>query len=495
MIPDDSASVPLLAQAARGYRSTVFSQAVRLVCKAVSVVVLARLVSPADHGLFAMAASVVLILSLFRDFGFGVIAMQAPSLSAGLQATLFQFQVGLGVLLAGVTVVLTPAAAGFFHESRLPPLLAVMGVSFIFIGLGAWPRIFLARELRYPELNRLESLGSVLGTIAMLVAGYWGGGAYSFAAFLVVSEAVMTAEAWRVCGWRPRAPARWGELLALWRTSGQLAGYNLLSFFLTQIDTLLMGKWFGATALGFYNRAGQLLQLPTIHLATPFTQVLMLTLSRLGPTSPAYARHARATANVIAHCTLPLAVLCLVLPEETLRLVLGAAWPDAAPLLRWLAVSAAVNFLTATVYALCIAPGNSGRLTLIAAVSLPVTLLGLWLGRSSGPAGLAAGAATANVCLLVPRLWWATRGTVVHLRDFAPAFIGPLGVAVVFAAGLWTGRALAADAAWLPRLAVAVFGGLAASALCTVLWPRARAELQYVWTHLPLRRPPAEPVN
>ena len=103
--------------------------------------------------------------------------------------------------------------------------------------------------------------------------------------------------------------------------------------------------------------------------------------------------------------------------------------------------------------------------------------------------------ATANVCLLVPRLRWATRGTVLHLRDFATAFIGPLGVAVVFAAGLWTGRALAADAAWLPRLTVAVLGGLAAKALCAALWPRVRAELQYVWTHLPLRRKPAAPVN
>src|SRR3954462_9496383 len=72
-----AASESTLTRAASGYRATLVSQGVRLACKIVGVVVLARLVSPAEHGVFAMAASVMFFFVLFRDFGLTAAAIQA----------------------------------------------------------------------------------------------------------------------------------------------------------------------------------------------------------------------------------------------------------------------------------------------------------------------------------------------------------------------------------------------------------------------------------
>jgi hypothetical protein len=140
---------------------------------------------------------------------------------------------------------------------------------------------------------------------------------------------------------------------------------------------------------------------------------------------------------------------------------------------------------------LCLASGHAKRLTQLTLLSLPVTLLGLWLGRDHGPAGLAAGLAGANLCLLLPRLGWAAHGTPMRLRDYADAFAGPLGVAAVFAGGLLAGGQWARDLDFLPRLVVTGLGGAAAFGLCVLAWPRVQRELGSLRHHLPFGRGPA----
>jgi O-antigen/teichoic acid export membrane protein len=104
----------VLDKATRGHRSVLLSQGLKLACKLVSVLLLARLVAPSEHGLFAMASSVILLLALFRDAGLGAAAVQARALDEVQLNTLFWCHLGLGCLLAAGTVALAPYAARFF---------------------------------------------------------------------------------------------------------------------------------------------------------------------------------------------------------------------------------------------------------------------------------------------------------------------------------------------------------------------------------------------
>lgn len=483
-------AAPVLARANAGYLSTLLTQGVRVACKLAGLVVLARLVSPADHGVFAMAASFTLLLSLLRDGGTGVAAIQAPHLGEGQQTALLQLHVLLGFVLAGATWILAPSVATFYRSPELVPLLHLMSAGFVINGLNAWPRNLLGRDLRFGELNRLETVGAAAGTLAMIVAAWLGAGAAAFAWFLLISEAVMGLLAWTWCGWRPRTAANWREIAPLLRTGLHLTAGNFLAQLLAIADTLGFGRWLGAGALGPYNRAGQLLQQPIQLIAVPFGQVLLATLSRLGPTSPAFAPHLRDMANAIAHLTLPAAAICVALPDFIVRLVLGAAWPDAAPLLRWLALGATATLLTATVQPLCVATGRAHRLTGLAAFALATTAAALWVARDRGPSGLAGAVALANLALILPRLWWATRNSPVRLRDYAKAFAGPLIQAVALAAGLATGRWAMAAITDRTSLIVAgaLSGGMIAFALAMAARQATRVELARVRALLPSLR-------
>ena len=483
----EGAAEAVLHQAALGFRSTLLSQVVRAGCKALSVVVIARLVAPAEHGLYAMAASVTTVLLLFRDLGIGPAAVQAPDLTEEQSTTLWRLHAGLGFLLTGAILALAPVAADFYAEPRLRLLLVVMSPAAALIGLGGWPRTLLQRHLQFAAVNRLEIVAALAGTGAMIAAGAASAGAYAFAVYLLVSEAVLCVGAWRLCAWRPRQPGRWGSLRGLYAIGGHLTGFNVLNQLVQQLDTVLTGRWFGAATLGLYSRSGQLLVLPALHVATPLAQVMIATLSRLGPSSRSFVHHLRDTVNLTAHLTLPFAAVSLVLPEALIRLALGPAWLHAVPLLRWLALNAAIGYLGTSTYGLCVAAGHTRRLTVMAALALPVTWLGLWLGRDHGAAGLAAGLTGVNLALFVPRLWWGWLGTPVRLRDYAAAMAWPLLTSACLAAGLAAGRTAAGGLGWLAQTGVALAGGACAVGLAAVLLPPLRHEFRHVWSRRPRR--------
>lgn len=476
-----SATEPMLAQTARHYRVTLVSQGVRLLCKVVSVLVLARLVAPEEHGLYAMAGTVFGGLLLFRDLGLAAALVQAAELTEEQGNALRWFLPLVGAGLAVLHLALIPAAVWFFAEPRLTGLLAMLSLTFLLYGLGAFPRALLARQLRFAAINRIETTAAVLGTGAMIAAGALGAGAYAFGVFLLTVEAWAALAAWRVCGWHGRGTPRWSSLRPLFRPGTGFASSNALTYVLGQLDALLVGRWFGAAQLGPYARASQLLTLPSLHITLPLTQVTFATLSRLKPSSPGFVPHVRHCSNQIAYLTLPVAAACIALPHEIVRVVLGPGWEAAAPMLFWLAVSTAATSLAAVAQPLCLALGRTGRFTLLSFVAIPFTLLGVWLGRTHGPAGMAAGLAAANLALLLPRLLWAARDTPVRLGDFAATWAGPCSAAAAVALGL----SLATR--WLPpaspalRLCAGLAGGCAALGLLVIAWPRLRRELASIW--------------
>jgi O-antigen/teichoic acid export membrane protein len=469
----------------RDNRSTLVAQAVRLACKAVSVVVLARILTPTDHGLYAMAGSVTVFLLLFRDLGFGTAAIQAPQLDATQRATLGWIHVGLGGVLTLLTLALAPAAVWFYAAPEVGPLLQVMSVSFLLMGAGGFIRSQLVRELRFSEINRVETIAAIGGTAAMIAAGAAGAGAFAFAVFLLVSELLITVLAWRAWRWRPAAIFDLRSVRPLLQTGADLTVYNVLSHCTAQLDTLAVGQAFGPRVLGLYNRSALLLALPHLHVASPLTQVALASLSRLGGLAAQFREQACRTVTVIAYGTLPLAAVSVAVPGEILRLVLGEQWPGAAPILRWLAVSSALLGVTIMAYGINVAAGRTRQLVWTTAAALPCTIAAILVALPHGAVAVASSLAITHAVLAVPRLYWTLRGSPVTLTDYLGALALPLIAAATLGFGAWLGAQIAGSTSWSLRLAIATVAGSAAVALLTAAWPRLRHDLREVRAHLP----------
>jgi O-antigen/teichoic acid export membrane protein len=472
---------------AAGVRFTLASQGVRIGCKAASLLVMPRLVPPEDHGLFAMSAALIMLLSLLRDFGLGRIAAGSPEINTALGHAILRVHVALGAALFAAALILAPQLGAISGDQRIVPIARVSAASFLLLGFSAWPRVQLMRNLQVGELARIETAGAVTATLAMIAAAMMGAGPYCFAIYLLTAEAIHLALTFRRLTWGTVDREAWRGLVKMLRAGSHVTLQTAAGTVAQQAELLLVGLWFGPAALGAYQRPAQMLALTQNHFVIPLTQLLQPMLARFRTNPDDQRRRFREVLGLTGYLTFPAAALCVTLPGEITHLVFGDGWSRAADVLPWLAITVSTATVSECLAAVCLAVGKPGRLGFIAATGLIATGSGLILGRDDGVVGVAATIAAASLLLLPARIWWCTSEGLIRSGDVARALLGP----ALTAAAAGSAAAVASSVAASEFPGTRLITALAAATLATAslgLSGRMRAEWISIGTWLNLAK-------
>ena len=207
-------------------------------------------------------------------------------------------------------------------------------------------------------------------------------------------------------------------------------------------DKILLGRVWGADALGLYSRAYQLLSLATESLNSAVSQVALPALARLQNDPARFRRYFLLGYGAFLALAVPLAVACGFFAEDVVGVFLGAKWTEAAAVFRLLTPAMFVFAVVNPMAWLMLASGRTGRSLAIALVIAPTTIAGFSLGLPAGPRGVAIAFSGAMLLLAVPIVLWARRGMAVTGRDVLGQVLPPLvsaavGGVVALAATQW----------------------------------------------------------
>jgi PST family polysaccharide transporter len=239
---------------------------------------------------------------------------------------------------------------------------------------------------------------------------------------------------------------------------GGLATCNGFIVFLAwNAEKILLGRFWGADALGLYGRAYQLVTLPVQQFEASLASVAFPALSRIQHDAERLARSFLRAYNLHLSLNIPITITCALFAEEIVGIVLGPKWMAAAPIFRLLAPVAVVFAVANPLSWLVSSTGRMGRALAISATVTPFVILGIVLGLSHGPQGVAVGYSSAMVLILVPIAAWSKLGTAVTWRDLwratkAPFFSGLLAGA----AGLLEKLTLSERLPLIPHLLIGV---------------------------------------
>src|SRR6266850_2987771 len=142
-VPGETTPHDLKGKTARGALVSTFARATTFLLRIGSMVVLARLLVPADFGLVGMVTACTGFLGLFGDLGLSIVAVQRTSISREQNSTLFWINLAVGGTLAAVCAALAPILTNFYHEPRLFWLTVVNGAGFLLGGAAAQHRAML----------------------------------------------------------------------------------------------------------------------------------------------------------------------------------------------------------------------------------------------------------------------------------------------------------------------------------------------------------------
>ena len=421
----------LKAKTIQGGLARVGAQGVTFVLRVLSLVVLARLLTPADFGLVGMVTAFTGVLTLFRDFGLSSATVQRLTITDEQMSTLFWINLCLGAVLWLVAALVAPAVAAFYGKPELFSMTIVLGAALLFNAAGVQHSALLQRQMRFTALAVVNVVSLAVGVgiaIAGAVAGwgYWG-----LVAMSVVSPLVASIGYWASTGWAPSWP-RWRDNVgSIVRFGGGMTFTGVIVYIGYNAEKVLIGRFWGADAIGLYGRAYQLVSIPTDNLNAAVGEVAFAALSRVQHDPARLRSYFLKGFSLVLGLTLPITVGLGLFADDVVLVLLGPEWRQAAPIVRLLAPTVAILAIINPLGWLIFSIGLVARGMRAAPVVAVVMIAGYVVGLPYGPQGVALAYSAAMTLWVIPHILWCVHGTPVSFSDVLTTIAPPLASGVL----------------------------------------------------------------
>ncbi len=447
------------------------------------VLILARLLTPNDFGLVAMALVITGFVIAFADLGLGAALVQRQTIDERDRSTVFWIGLGAGLVLTVAGIALAVPLAKFYGEPAVQGLMAALSLSFLVTALGATQRALLTREMNFRTLEVSTIAGVYAGGTVGIACASAGAGAWSLVIQQLTNAGVATTVLWLTSSWRPRLICSLASLRSLGGYGGNVLGTRLTYAAQESALPLIIGRSLGSGALGIFTIAYTMVLAPLGRLAIPIGEVLFPAFARLQREPARMADFWLRALRVLAAFCIPAMSGLVVVAPDLVPLVLGDQWVDAVPVVQILAWVGLLQALAAWNGTILMGLGRANTLFRATSAFLIVYVIAFLVGVQWGIVGTAVAYAIASTGLEAVYLLLTTRALAISF--FRP--IRTLGgivqaalVMVVVIAGL-RAALVQADVPEGIRLLVVVASGIVIYGLvCRWRAPEVFAEIRSV---------------
>lgn len=411
--------------------------------------ILARLLTPAEYGLMALATTVLGVPQFILSNGLIPVIINRESLSDDELSTAFWTSVGIGAFLTLLIVVCAAPLAWLLHNPDLAPILRWSSLSFLFMALGNVPSALYQRRLQY-RVFAIRSVTSFLGGgavgITMALQGY---GVWSLVGNLLVQSAISGTVLWIGAGWLPRLNFDLKLFNQMRENLSHTVAGNFLTSLTTRVDMLIIG-WFSSEFLGYYYFVQRLLLTISVGTYVPIGNVLLPVLTR-ARNDVVGLRESFVfmlwTAQVL---WMPVVAGLGAIAPVMVPNVFGANWTGAVPLLQIVSLTALTTCLYQFTYSILLTAGRARIYPFLTLAQLFLTSGLLMLAVRSGLeavgwAYVAASLATAIIHLSAVHVVLGIAFGEMIMRSGS---VVAATVAMVLAV-VWVGREMQALSFWI----------------------------------------------
>jgi PST family polysaccharide transporter len=410
----------------RGGVAKLLGQGLNFVLRVIYMIVLARLLTPADFGLVAMVTVITGIYGMFTTAGLSSATVQKAAVSDEQISTLFWINVVIGTVFAVLCVATAPVLAAFYKEPQLLQIALALAAGFLFTGAGVQHYALLQRHLRYVSITAIDAGSQVVSSLIGIGLALAGFGYWSLVAATVALPAGTTLGSWLAVRWVPGRPTWSADIRSMLHFGTTVTANNLFVYVGYNLEKVLLGRAWGPDVLGLYGRAYQLVSMPTDYINGAIGGVAFSALSRLQGDPVTLRSYFLKGYSLALSMTLPTTMFCGLFANEIILIVFGPKWAEAAAIFRLLTPTVLVFAVINPLAWLLLSTGLQGRSLRIALVLAPIVMVSYCIGLPYGPTGVALSYSIAMTLWVAPHVWWCLKGTGISMHDFFRVLREPL---------------------------------------------------------------------
>lgn len=366
----------------RTFTAATWTVSARLLARSLDFVILitlARLLSPADFGLVALAMTGVTIAEAVLELPLFQVLIRVPEPTKPMFDTAFTLSMIRGAAIALILGALSLPISWLYQEPRLPALICALSLAPILRGSQS-PRMvaFLKRMDFRPDfaMNVVGKLTAMIVStlIAIKTGSYW-----AIAVGTIITPLAMNVLSYCFAPYSPRFKFSEWPLFA--KTVSWNSASQLMVAISWQLDRILLGRFVPEATFGRFALASDLTGIPIQALVVPITGPLLAAFTPLAG-SVSLGDAYRKASNAVVVIASPALLAMSFLAEPAIRLVLGEHWLEAAPFLQWLSLIGLIVLPVSPMPSLALAMDHARMVTVRTAVELvvkiPVTLFAIF---------------------------------------------------------------------------------------------------------------------
>ena len=444
------------------------------------VIILARLLTPEEFGIVALASLFVFVCREIIKWSVSRTLVQLQNAEPEHFDTAFWGTLAITTTCALVILVFAEQIAATFDSDVLADLIPWMVPILIFSGVETVQESWLMRRLDFKALAKRALIAVTLGglvAIALAVAGY---GLWSLVAQQLVMAATNMALIWVYCDWRPQLRLSYPHAKQIFDVGKYMSGTSVCYMLGSRGSQFVIGLFLGPAAVGLYNVGQRIRRMLLNSTSGAMARVYLPALSRVleqdkGSFPKAFTDAQRLSAVV----SLPIFAGLACTAEEVVLVILGAQWVDGIPVVRFLALAGFLQASLSVSITAVIALGRADLEFKVAVASTTFRLVLFLVAVNWGIVAVAAAEASSVLLIEPVYLWFVIRLSSVTPRHYLQAMAPLIGATAIMAAAVLALKVALQDVlspfAALPILVG--LGGLVYVVALFLLSPAATREL------------------
>lgn len=300
---------------------------------------LARILLPSDFGIIAVIGVLMAIGNSLIDSGLTSSLIRTQNVDDSDLSTVFYFNLVISIIVYGLIVLTAPWISVFF---KMPELIDIIRVYTIILPIGAFSaiqRTLLTKKMDFKTQLKIQLPSLIVGGISGIIFALMGLGAWALVYMAIVQTVLLSVQYWLYSAWRPIWVFDWEKFKFHFNFGYKLALSGLISTIFQNIYTIVIGKLFSATQLGFYNKAHSLRQLPINSITLPLNKVTYPLFAEIQNDDNRLKNVYQRLMKTVLFITTPILTIMGVLAEPMIRFLFTEKWLPAVPYFQILCIA------------------------------------------------------------------------------------------------------------------------------------------------------------
>lgn len=342
--------------------------------------ILARLISPDDFGIIAIATVIITFFNLFTDIGISPAIIQNKNLDKSDLSNIFTFTFWMGIALSFLFFFLAWPIAAYYDKTILKNICQLLCINIFFVSLNIVPNalFYKNREFKFIALRSLI-IQLICGLIAIITA-YLGAQLYALTINPILSVIFIFIVSIKRYPLQFKLFFNIKSINKIFHYSLYQFLFNIINFFSRNIDKLVIGKHLGMVALGYYEKSYRLMMLPLQNITHVITPVMHPILSEFQNDTTQLVQSYEKIIKILAFIGLPLSILLFFTSDEAILIIFGNQWIDSIPIFKILSLSIGIQIILSSSGSIFQASNDTKSLFICGVFSSILNIVGILLG-------------------------------------------------------------------------------------------------------------------